>query len=360
MATDPFHDPASKAQIQADVPDESDRYATYRDDKPATKFFRTSDDVKLFLRANDGYGERNDLCWRGGIPIHASDYPLGPKCDWRRIERFLSEEKIQEYRQPEHDSAWDESLEKTKKRLRVKIGVTLDGLDPLPTCFIRDFATIETDAIHRLGHQYEDLQIEEKDVPRQLYAFIEDLLSSYKCRFPAASGAAIADFVTSLNVRRHLEKYADRMKTDFSISDVDDALEFVLRRVAGLAHEIRTEAQMQSSDVGNPDGQNAGREAQGSKENSKATQPVRRNQKYKLIDEALRKIAESLPRTQEEVFQSLEGRHVVIPPAEPFMTARGWTTGFRRDAAAARAWLSKRWAELNLPPLPRGPKNPKK
>ena len=82
--------------------------------------------------------------------------------------------------------------------------------------------------------------------------------------------------------------------------------------------------------------------------------------KYKVIDEALRKIAESLPRTQEEVFQSLEGRHVVIPPAEPFVTARGWIAGFRRDAAAARAWLSKRRAELDLSPLPRGPKNPKK
>ena len=30
------------------------------------------------------------------------------------------------------------------------------------------------------------------------------------------------------------------------------------------------------------------------------------------------------------------------------MTARGWIAGFRRDAAAARAWLSKRWTELNL------------
>ncbi len=102
------------------------------------------------------------------------------------------------------------------------------------------------------------------------------------------------------------------------------------------------------------------REAQGSKESRKATTPVRRNQKYKVIDEALRKIAESLPRTQEEVFQSLEGRHVVVPPAEPFMTARGWIAGFRRDAAAARAWLSKRWKELSLSPMPRGPKNPKK
>jgi len=101
-------------------------------------------------------------------------------------------------------------------------------------------------------------------------------------------------------------------------------------------------------------------EQRGSTKGHGGKKPVRRNQKYKVIDEALRNIAESLPRTQEEVFQSLEGRHVVIPPAEPFMTARGWIAGFRRDSAAARAWLSKRWAELSLSPLPRGPKSPKK
>jgi hypothetical protein len=79
-----------------------------------------------------------------------------------------------------------------------------------------------------------------------------------------------------------------------------------------------------------------------------------------VIDVALQEIAESRPSRQDEVFQSLDGRHVVIPPAEPFLTARGWTAGFRQDKAAARAWLSKRWAELELSPLPRGPKNPKK
>jgi hypothetical protein len=87
--------------------------------------------------------------------------------------------------------------------------------------------------------------------------------------------------------------------------------------------------------------------------------PVRRNQKYKTIDQALQKIAESRPRTQEEVFKALEGR-VTFPPAEPFETARGWMLGFRRDKATARAWLSKRWGELGLAPLPRGPKNQKK
>jgi hypothetical protein len=87
--------------------------------------------------------------------------------------------------------------------------------------------------------------------------------------------------------------------------------------------------------------------------------PVRRNRRYRDIDEKLRKIAESCPSTQKEVFEALE-RRVVFPPAEPFKTARGWMTGFDRDKAAARSWLSKRWAELRLPPLPRGPKSPKK
>jgi hypothetical protein len=85
--------------------------------------------------------------------------------------------------------------------------------------------------------------------------------------------------------------------------------------------------------------------------------PTRRNPSYKQIDAALRGVSESRPRTQEEVFQSLDGRHVPLPPAEPFHSARGWMAGFRRDRSVARAWLSKRWSELNLSPLPRGPKS---
>jgi hypothetical protein len=87
---------------------------------------------------------------------------------------------------------------------------------------------------------------------------------------------------------------------------------------------------------------------------------VRRSQKYKAIDVALQEAAESRPKTQEEIFRLLEARQVVIPAAEPFASARGWVEGFHRDPAAARAWLSKRWAALDLPPLPRGPKSAKK
>jgi len=92
------------------------------------------------------------------------------------------------------------------------------------------------------------------------------------------------------------------------------------------------------------------------KEFGKPKKRVRRNPKYEVIDKALQEIAESRPSSQEEILQSLDGRRVVTPPAEPFVTARGWMPGFKRDAPAARAWLSKRWAELDLPSLPRGPK----
>jgi hypothetical protein len=137
--------------------------------------------------------------------------------------------------------------------------------------------------------------------------------------------------------------------------------------LAGAITDLNGGVANQSASQSTPDllppaQKNAGnaRGAQVPSESRKTKSPVRRNQKYKVIDVALREIAESRPSRQEEVFQALDGRHVVIPPAEPFVTARGWIAGFRRDAAAARAWLSKRWAELNLAPLPRGPKNPKK
>jgi hypothetical protein len=82
--------------------------------------------------------------------------------------------------------------------------------------------------------------------------------------------------------------------------------------------------------------------------------------KYKKIHEMLQEIAKSRPSTQEEVFQALDARHVATPDAEPFVAARGWIAGFRQAPPSARAWLSKRWATLDLPPLPRGPKNTKK
>lgn len=87
---------------------------------------------------------------------------------------------------------------------------------------------------------------------------------------------------------------------------------------------------------------------------------VSRNQRYKAIDEALQQIAQIQPRTQKQVFQSLDERSVVLPPAEPFVGARGWMAGFRRNERVSRSWLSKRWRRLDLPRLPPGPKSPKK
>jgi hypothetical protein len=84
--------------------------------------------------------------------------------------------------------------------------------------------------------------------------------------------------------------------------------------------------------------------------------PNRGNQIYEQIDRAIRKIADSRPQTQEEVFQSLDDRDVPIPLAKPFLSAHGWIAGFRKNPADARSWLSKRWKKLGLPRFPRGPK----
>jgi hypothetical protein len=82
---------------------------------------------------------------------------------------------------------------------------------------------------------------------------------------------------------------------------------------------------------------------------------LRRGSNNDKIDQALRQIAEVQPKGHEEVFRLLEGR-AKVPDAKPFASTGEWTSGFRRDKAAARAWLSKAWSRLNLPPFPRGPK----
>jgi hypothetical protein len=86
-----------------------------------------------------------------------------------------------------------------------------------------------------------------------------------------------------------------------------------------------------------------------------AAKSVRRNKTYETIDSELREIAKSVPKSHEEVFSALEGR-AKPPDAEPFKSAGGWLKGFKKDAPAARSWLSRNWARLGLPPFPRGPK----
>jgi hypothetical protein len=84
----------------------------------------------------------------------------------------------------------------------------------------------------------------------------------------------------------------------------------------------------------------------------KQTRPSTR---YSAIDRALRDIAASNPKKHEDVFQLLEYR-IVHANAEPFRSAGGWVKGFKKNPAAAHAWLFKRWSLLELPPFPRGPK----
>ena len=103
------------------------------------------------------------------------------------------------------------------------------------------------------------------------------------------------------------------------------------------------------------------KQAQPPKSSRGAKTPVRRrNRRYLAIDEALRQIEESKPKTHEEIFRLLDQRRVRIPFAEPFQEAGGWMAGFRRNKKAARPWLSKRRNMLDFDPLPMGPKNSKK
>jgi hypothetical protein len=80
-----------------------------------------------------------------------------------------------------------------------------------------------------------------------------------------------------------------------------------------------------------------------------------KNSTYSKIDECLKEIEKSKPRSHAEVFAALDGR-VPVPDCEPFRSAKGWRHGYRAQPDRARAWLSRRWARLNLPPFRPGPK----
>jgi hypothetical protein len=83
---------------------------------------------------------------------------------------------------------------------------------------------------------------------------------------------------------------------------------------------------------------------------------VRQNAKYEKIDRALRDISGACPESHEEVFNSLEERHALIPNREPFKTAKGWLKGFEQNPQQARVWLSQAWKRLGLPSFAPGPK----
>jgi len=84
--------------------------------------------------------------------------------------------------------------------------------------------------------------------------------------------------------------------------------------------------------------------------------PTARALRYEAIDKALRGIAEAAPKRHREVFDGFNGS-IDLPFAEPFASAGGWLTGYRRDRVAARVWLSKTWSRLNLRPFTRGSKS---
>ena len=102
---------------------------------------------------------------------------------------------------------------------------------------------------------------------------------------------------------------------------------------------------------------NAERAINESEPNVRNRKPSKLSKRYRKVDDALRKIADSRPSNQKAVFQSLEDRGVKLPPVEPFDAAGGWMAGFRKNEGLARSWLSKRWNWLNLTPLTRGPKS---
>jgi hypothetical protein len=87
-----------------------------------------------------------------------------------------------------------------------------------------------------------------------------------------------------------------------------------------------------------------------------ARKPGRPHSRYQKIDEALRRIADSQPKTQSEIFKGLDEAKIAVPNSEPFHSARNWSLGYRNNRHRASSWLSTRWRVLALEPLPRGPK----
>jgi hypothetical protein len=84
--------------------------------------------------------------------------------------------------------------------------------------------------------------------------------------------------------------------------------------------------------------------------------PAPRDPRYEQIDKALREIAQARPKNHEEVFRLLHERSIPLPRAAPFVGAKGWLAAFHKDKHAARVWLSKAWARLNLESFLRGQK----
>jgi len=215
-------------------PDESDKWAAYHADSLAAKFFRSEDDTKSFLGADAGDGQNNrDQGWRGPIPILSLASTVGAPFDWESLNSFLPQRKIP----PRVRSL----------PLKQKIDRTLNQMDGEPSCFLCDFVEIERDAIRREGHEYEGRII--KGLGHQMAFVVRDLLGSLRQTFPTLPGEAVADFLTSFNVFKHLRNFAERLKADPSLQtvlirwDVSAALDFIQRQIASRAHTIRSQVE---------------------------------------------------------------------------------------------------------------------
>lgn len=99
-----------------------------------------------------------------------------------------------------------------------------------------------------------------------------------------------------------------------------------------------------------------GSQPRGGKSFNGSVTDVRQNRNYMVIDQALRSIAEAMPRNHAEVFQFLDDRQVRLPYRKLFGAAGGWVKGYKAYPSQASSWLSQRWRHLGLPAFPRGPK----
>ena len=228
-------------------PDESDEYVAYHADSYAVKFYKSESEVNMFLQSDaDGRfgGTNRDNRWQGPIPILAPHECNLHNFDWRTLTEFLDGKDISANQ---------------RLSIRQKIRMTLDGQDPEPTCFLRSSDGVLANTKRRSGHQY----IGGKDTsPARLLAHMwRDLLSEYQVQFPNATARSVSDFMTNVDVFRHLRERANemadddghraRVETKFSgeyvPSVIDDSLDFILRQLCAKAYEIRTAADAQCS-----------------------------------------------------------------------------------------------------------------
>lgn len=310
-------------------PDESATCAVYHPSTLQVKFRKSEAEARAWLGSDVGAGS-DAQGWCGPISIRSTEVHPGALFDWDLLAHFFVPERI-----PKRFS--HRSMDRNIDRL-------LAGVDLEPTCFLRSTAAMERRAESYEGHFYDSQAIETPQ--HQLAAVVRDLQRAFRRAFPNATAPAVADFLSSFNMYRHVHRFAQRMAVDPRMSERFDpriiaaAGDFIMELLYAQSHEIRVSIEPERArSVRVPDTRR---------------KPIRRATNMR-IDKELRRAAEMHPSNHEQVFHALEGR-APIPPAKPFNLARGWLAGFHRDPPAARAWLSKAWSHLGLPPFPHGPK----